>query len=93
MQQIKIYFETELVQPRPIQEIPPSKATRWKKLVAILVELNIYTVIYAVIRMIKSKRMKGSGHVARMERRGMHIQYWRESHHETTIKAKTYMSG
>jgi hypothetical protein len=29
-----------------------------------------------LIRMIKSKRMRWAGHVARMGRRGMHIGYW-----------------
>jgi hypothetical protein len=29
-----------------------------------------------IIRMIKSRRMKWVGHVARMGRRGMHIRYW-----------------
>jgi hypothetical protein len=29
-----------------------------------------------VIRMIKSRRMRWAGHVARMGRRGMHIGYW-----------------
>jgi hypothetical protein len=28
--------------------------------------------------MIKSRRMRWAGHVARMERRGMHIGYWWE---------------
>jgi hypothetical protein len=29
-----------------------------------------------IIRMIKSRRMRLAGHVARMGRRGMHIGYW-----------------
>jgi hypothetical protein len=29
-----------------------------------------------IIRMIKSRRMRWTGHVARMGRRGMHIGYW-----------------
>jgi hypothetical protein len=29
-----------------------------------------------IIRMIRSRRMSWAGHVARMGRRGMHIQYW-----------------
>jgi acyl-coenzyme A synthetase/AMP-(fatty) acid ligase len=29
-----------------------------------------------VIRMIKSRRMRWAGRVARMGRRGMHIEYW-----------------
>jgi hypothetical protein len=32
-----------------------------------------------IIRMIKSRRMGWPGHVARMGRRGMHIEYWWES--------------
>jgi hypothetical protein len=30
----------------------------------------------SIIRMIKSRGMRWSGHVARMGRRGMHIGYW-----------------
>jgi hypothetical protein len=33
-------------------------------------------------RMTKSRRMRWSGHVARMGRRGMHIGYWWESQNE-----------
>jgi hypothetical protein len=29
-----------------------------------------------IIRIIKSRRMRWTGHVARMGRRGMHIGYW-----------------
>jgi hypothetical protein len=36
----------------------------------------------SIIRMIKSRRMKWAGHVARMGRRGMHIGYWWESQKE-----------
>jgi hypothetical protein len=32
-----------------------------------------------MIRMIKSRRMRWAGHVARMGRRGTHIDYWWES--------------
>jgi hypothetical protein len=32
--------------------------------------------------MIKSRRMRWAGHVARVERRGMHIRYWWESQKE-----------
>jgi hypothetical protein len=35
-----------------------------------------------IIRMIKSRRMRWAGHVARMGRRGIHIGYWRESQKE-----------
>jgi hypothetical protein len=33
----------------------------------------------SIIRMIKLKRTRCAGHVARMGRRGMHIRYWWES--------------
>jgi hypothetical protein len=33
----------------------------------------------SIIRMIKSRRMRWAGHVARMGRKGMHIRYWWES--------------
>jgi hypothetical protein len=36
----------------------------------------------SIIRMIKSRRMRCAGHVARMERREMHIGYWWESRKE-----------
>jgi hypothetical protein len=35
-----------------------------------------------IIRMIKSRRMRWSGHVAQMGRRGMHTGYWWESQKE-----------
>jgi hypothetical protein len=35
-----------------------------------------------IIRMIKSRRIRWAGHVARMGRRGMCIEYWWESHEE-----------
>jgi hypothetical protein len=35
-----------------------------------------------IIRMIKSRRMRWPGHVARMGRRGMHIGHWWESQKE-----------
>jgi hypothetical protein len=37
----------------------------------------------SIIRITKSRRMRWSGHVARMGRRGMHIGYWWESQKET----------
>jgi hypothetical protein len=44
----------------------------------------------SVIRVTKSKRMRWTGHVARMGRRGMHIEYWFEIQKErTTRKTKT----
>jgi hypothetical protein len=36
----------------------------------------------SIIRLIKSRRMKWAGHVARMRRRGTLIDYWRESQRE-----------
>jgi hypothetical protein len=36
----------------------------------------------SIIRMIKSRRMRWTGNVARMGRRGMHIGYWWESQNE-----------
>jgi hypothetical protein len=38
---------------------------------------NLYS-SSSIIRMIKSRRMRWAGHVARMGRRGMHIGYWWE---------------
>jgi hypothetical protein len=35
-----------------------------------------------IIRMMKSKRMRQAGHVARMGRRGMHIAHWWETQNE-----------
>jgi hypothetical protein len=43
-----------------------------------------------IIRMITSRRMRRTGHIARMGRRGMQIGYWWESQKkETTRKTKT----
>jgi hypothetical protein len=43
-----------------------------------------------IIRMIKSRRLRGAGHVARFGRRGMHIGYWWEiQKEEPTRKTKT----
>jgi hypothetical protein len=33
----------------------------------------------SIIRVIKSRRMRWAGHVARTGRRGMHVEYWWES--------------
>jgi hypothetical protein len=38
---------------------------------------NVYS-SPSIIRMIKSRRMRWAGHVARMGRRGMHVKYWWE---------------
>jgi hypothetical protein len=40
----------------------------------------------SIIRMIKPRRMKWEGHVARMGRRGMHIGYWWESQKEGKVR-------
>jgi hypothetical protein len=42
---------------------------------------NVYS-SPSIIRMIKSRRMRWAGHVARMERIGMHRGYWWESQKE-----------
>jgi hypothetical protein len=48
----------------------------------------------SIIRMIKSKRMRWAGHVARMGRRGMHIRYCGKSRtKEATGKTKTSSSS
>jgi hypothetical protein len=36
----------------------------------------LYLSLSSLIRMMKSRRMRWAGHVARMGRRGMHIGYW-----------------
>jgi hypothetical protein len=36
----------------------------------------------SIIRIIKSRRMRWAGHVARMGRRGTRVDYWRESQRE-----------
>jgi hypothetical protein len=44
----------------------------------------------SIIRVIKSRKMRRAGHVARMGRRGMHIGYWWESQKERdTRETKT----
>jgi hypothetical protein len=44
----------------------------------------------SIIRIIKSRRMKWAGNVARMGRRGTHIGYWWERQKERTArKTKT----
>jgi hypothetical protein len=40
----------------------------------------------SIIRVIKSMRMRCAGHVARMERRRMHIWFWWESQKEETTQ-------
>jgi hypothetical protein len=40
---------------------------------------ELHNLYFSPIRMMKSRRMGWSGHVARMGRRGMHIGYWWES--------------
>jgi hypothetical protein len=41
-------------------------------------KFKITYIIMSIIRMIKSRRMRWAEHVARMGRRGMHIEYWWE---------------
>jgi hypothetical protein len=41
-------------------------------------ELHNFYSSPSIIRIIKSRRMRWAGHVARMVRRGMHIGYWWE---------------
>jgi hypothetical protein len=60
----------------------------WKKLHN--EELHVLYSSPSIIRIIKSRKMKGAGHVARMGGRGMLIDYWWESQRErTTRKTKT----
>jgi hypothetical protein len=42
---------------------------------------NLYS-SSSIIRMIKARRMRWAGHVARMGRRGIHIEYWWKSQKE-----------
>jgi hypothetical protein len=42
---------------------------------------NIYS-SPSIFRMVKSRRMRWVGRIARMRRRRMHISYWRESQKE-----------
>jgi hypothetical protein len=49
----------------------------WKKLPKEELH-NLYS-SPSIIRMIKSKRMRWAGHVARMWVRGMHVGYWWEN--------------
>jgi hypothetical protein len=52
----------------------------WKELLNVELH-NLYS-SPSIIRMVKSRRMKWAEHVAGMERREMHISYWRESQKE-----------
>jgi hypothetical protein len=48
----------------------------------------------SIIKMMKSKRMRLAGHVARMGRKGIPIGYWWQSQKErTTRKTWTYVGG
>jgi hypothetical protein len=42
---------------------------------------NLYSSL-SIIRMMKSRRMRWAGHVARIGRRGTYIEYWWESQKE-----------
>jgi hypothetical protein len=46
-----------------------------------------------IIRMIKSRRMRWAGHVARMGRRGTHIGYWWENQKERDHKEDQDVGG
>jgi hypothetical protein len=46
-----------------------------------------------IIRMMKSRRMRWAGHVARMGRRGMHIGYWWGSQKERDHLEEKDVSG
>jgi hypothetical protein len=64
------------------------EVTGWRKLNNERLH-NLYS-SPSIIRMIKSKKMRLAGPVARMGQRGMHIGYWWESQKErTTRKTKT----
>jgi hypothetical protein len=43
---------------------------------------ELHNLLPSIIRMIKTRRMRWAGHVARMRRRGMHIGFWWESQKE-----------
>jgi hypothetical protein len=47
----------------------------------------------SIIRMIKSRRMRWSGNVARMGRRGIHIGYWWERQKISLFVASCYSQG
>jgi hypothetical protein len=62
-------------------------AEGWRKLRN--VELGVLHYYPSIIRMLKSRRMRGVGHVARFWKRGTHISYWWKSpRKETTRKTK-----
>jgi hypothetical protein len=48
-----------------------------QKILVILVRIN-----FSAPSFLSSRRMRWAGHVARMGRRGMHIEYWWESQKE-----------
>jgi hypothetical protein len=47
----------------------------------------------SIIGMIKSRRMRWAGHVARMGRRGIHIGYWWESQKERDHLEDQHVDG
>jgi hypothetical protein len=51
-------------------------------IIIIIIIIIITTSSPSTIRMIKSKRMRWTGHVARMGRGRLHIEYWWESRKE-----------
>jgi hypothetical protein len=56
-------------------------------------ELHNLYISPSMIRMIKSRRMRWAGHVARMGRRGMHIGYWWESRKKRAHKEDLDVCG
>jgi hypothetical protein len=53
-------------------------------------ELHNFYSSPSIIRTIKSKRMRWTGHVARMGGRRMHIEFWWESQKKETTKRENH---
>jgi hypothetical protein len=51
---------------------------------------NLYS-LSSIIRMLKSRRMRWTGHVARMRESKMHIRYWWESQKERDYYEDQYV--
>jgi hypothetical protein len=64
---------------RVLRRIFRPKRDGWRKLHNEELQ-NLYS-SPSIIRVIKSRRMRWAGHVARMGRRGMHIGYWWKRDH------------
>jgi hypothetical protein len=52
----------------------------YKRLVRFLATLNTPWNVNCIIRIIKSRRMRWTGYVARVGKTGMHIEFWWENH-------------